>query len=236
MRQELLGEIGTTNVLYQLLSDACQERDEAREQLKRSVSEIIELKKLLNKLSNNSAETSSAVSHFQPNGTQKQEILKGIGSDSMSEPYNNCSDDSSATNSMSRTMFNPNLSDSSGKMLKKSLVQDSGGRFMRMGKFPSKELEVDRASKVIEKLVKGKSLPEKGRLLEAVLDTQPLLETLMITGQLPKWRNPPPLPPSFIANESLVNSKSATSSSFKKRSIGVNIESMEAAGIKKRFH
>ncbi|XVE96821.1 hypothetical protein REPUB_Repub02eG0256000 [Reevesia pubescens] len=250
IREELLGEIGmhqeTANVLYQLLYEACQERDEAREQLKRSMAEISELKKLLNKLlPSNSAETSSAISHIQPDNP-KQEILKGN-----LDMKDTASDDSSATNSMSRTLFTASLTDSSNlALLKKSFVQDSGSR-IQMGRFSSKDLEDNPGSKLIDALVKGKPLPEKGRLLEAVLDTPPLLETLMITGQLPKWRNPPPLPSNIIGNDDhslinqnqrvVINSKSAIPSSqilnYKKCSTSnsINFESLEHADKQNRF-
>ncbi|XVF08034.1 hypothetical protein REPUB_Repub06bG0190600 [Reevesia pubescens] len=245
--REFLGEIGmhqeTTNVLYQLLCDVCLERDEAREQLKRSVAEISELKKLLHKLlPSNSAETSSVVSHLQPE-SRNPKILKGNldikGSDTIS-----AADDGS--NGISRTLFNASLTGSinHGLLKKYSFVQDSGSR-IQMGKFCSKDLGgVNPASKVIDNLVKGKPLPEKGRLLEAVLDTPPLLETLMITGQLPKWRNPPPFPSNLIGNDDhslinqsqgeVINSKSAIPSSqilnYKKCSNNINFESLENAG------
>ncbi|PKA46354.1 hypothetical protein AXF42_Ash021678 [Apostasia shenzhenica] len=48
------------------------------------------------------------------------------------------------------------------------------------------------------RLAKQKPLPEKGRLVEAVIDAGPLLHTLSVGGNLPKWRNPPSLKPSFI--------------------------------------
>uniref|UniRef100_A0A1D1YF17 Membralin n=1 Tax=Anthurium amnicola TaxID=1678845 RepID=A0A1D1YF17_9ARAE len=35
-------------------------------------------------------------------------------------------------------------------------------------------------------------LPEKGRLLEAVVKAGPLLQNLMLAGPLPQWRHPPP--------------------------------------------
>ncbi|KAL5546289.1 hypothetical protein UlMin_005976 [Ulmus minor] len=50
----------------------------------------------------------------------------------------------------------------------------------------------DSGSSVIDSLVRGKTLPEKGRLLEAVMDAGPLLQTLLV-APLPEWRNPPPL-------------------------------------------
>lgn len=37
-----------------------------------------------------------------------------------------------------------------------------------------------------------KPLPEKGKLLEAVMKAGPLLQTLLLAGPLPQWRHPPP--------------------------------------------
>ncbi|TKY48449.1 hypothetical protein E2542_SST25868 [Spatholobus suberectus] len=51
----------------------------------------------------------------------------------------------------------------------------------------------DVANQVIEFLAKGKALPQKGKLLKAVMDAGPLLQTLLVAGPLPTWRNPPPL-------------------------------------------
>jgi len=42
-----------------------------------------------------------------------------------------------------------------------------------------------------------KSLPEKGKLLEAVMKAGPLLQTLLLAGPLPQWRHPPPAMDSF---------------------------------------
>lgn len=35
-------------------------------------------------------------------------------------------------------------------------------------------------------------MPEKGKLLEAVMKAGPLLQTLLLAGPLPQWRHPPP--------------------------------------------
>ncbi|KAL1544415.1 hypothetical protein AAHA92_21270 [Salvia divinorum] len=40
-------------------------------------------------------------------------------------------------------------------------------------------------------LIKG-PLPEKGKLLQAVVKAGPLLQTLLLAGPLPQWRHPPP--------------------------------------------
>ncbi|XP_023520173.1 uncharacterized protein LOC111783474 [Cucurbita pepo subsp. pepo] len=37
-----------------------------------------------------------------------------------------------------------------------------------------------------------KPLPEKGKLLQAVMKAGPLLQTLLLAGPLPQWRHPPP--------------------------------------------
>ncbi|XP_057458725.1 uncharacterized protein LOC130749392 isoform X2 [Lotus japonicus] len=56
-----------------------------------------------------------------------------------------------------------------------------------------KPATIDFESSVIDYLAKGKVLPQKGKLVEAVRDAGSLLETLLVAGPLPKWRNPPPL-------------------------------------------
>ncbi|KAL1558070.1 hypothetical protein AAHA92_08581 [Salvia divinorum] len=60
---------------------------------------------------------------------------------------------------------------------------------------PTSHCAVDRASLVVENLSKGRVLPRKGMLLQAVLQAGPLLQTLMVAGPLPRWRNPPRLQP-----------------------------------------
>ncbi|KAI3450625.1 hypothetical protein Pfo_007290 [Paulownia fortunei] len=38
----------------------------------------------------------------------------------------------------------------------------------------------------------NRPLPEKGKLLQAVMKAGPLLQTLLLAGPLPQWRHPPP--------------------------------------------
>ncbi|KAG6607168.1 uncharacterized protein LOC111452463 [Cucurbita moschata] len=45
--------------------------------------------------------------------------------------------------------------------------------------------------------VPEKPLPEKGKLLQAVMNAGPLLHTLLLAGPLPQWRHPPPPLESF---------------------------------------
>ena len=42
------------------------------------------------------------------------------------------------------------------------------------------------------KLVPKRPLPEKGKLLQAVIEAGPLLKNLLLAGPLPQWQHPPP--------------------------------------------
>ncbi|KAL9247701.1 hypothetical protein vseg_021106 [Gypsophila vaccaria] len=55
------------------------------------------------------------------------------------------------------------------------------------------ENSTDRSTLIIENLAKGRPLPPQGKLLQAVIEAGPLLQTLMVAGSLPRWRNPPGL-------------------------------------------
>ncbi|XP_078429377.1 uncharacterized protein LOC144701441 [Wolffia australiana] len=55
--------------------------------------------------------------------------------------------------------------------------------------------EEDETMEMTGRALPKKDLPERGRLLQAVIEAGPLLETLLVAGSLPKWRNPPPLLP-----------------------------------------
>ncbi|KAJ3679960.1 hypothetical protein LUZ60_016238 [Juncus effusus] len=60
---------------------------------------------------------------------------------------------------------------------------------------PVMELKLDVGNLEEEAVRKG--LPEKGRLVEAVVAAGPLLNTLLLAGPLPRWRHPPPAVRSF---------------------------------------
>ncbi|KAJ8434299.1 hypothetical protein Cgig2_009274 [Carnegiea gigantea] len=51
----------------------------------------------------------------------------------------------------------------------------------------------DRGTATIEGLAKGRPRPEKGKLLQSVMEAGPLLDTLLVAGSLPQWRDPPPM-------------------------------------------
>ncbi|KAF5727401.1 hypothetical protein HS088_TW22G01094 [Tripterygium wilfordii] len=73
--------------------------------------------------------------------------------------------------------------------------------------------KIDRATAVIDNVVKGKTLPQKGKLMQTVMEAGPLLQTLLLAGPLPSWRNPPPMqplqiPPVTIRSSEAVNKNS----------------------------
>ncbi|TKY67158.1 hypothetical protein E2542_SST10050 [Spatholobus suberectus] len=59
---------------------------------------------------------------------------------------------------------------------------------------------------VIDLISADKPLPEKGKLLQAVVKAGPLLQSLLLAGPLPQWRHPPPplesfeIPPVIISS------------------------------------
>eukprot|EP00249_Psilotum_nudum_P010629 c22661_g1_i3 orf=296-1699(+) len=59
-----------------------------------------------------------------------------------------------------------------------------------------------------------KSLPEKGKLLQAVMQAGPLLQTLLLAGPLPQWRYPPPVLDTVEIPRVSISSSSSPSSSI----------------------
>ncbi|EPS62191.1 hypothetical protein M569_12606, partial [Genlisea aurea] len=60
---------------------------------------------------------------------------------------------------------------------------------------PLAPAKVDRESLIIDSIARRRVLPERGQLLEAVLRSGPMLQTLLMAGPLPQWRNPPQIKP-----------------------------------------
>ncbi|KAJ7975003.1 DUF1635 family protein [Quillaja saponaria] len=72
-------------------------------------------------------------------------------------------------------------------------------------------------------LAENKPLPEKGKLLRAVIEAGPLLRTLLLAGPLPQWQHPPPqlnsieIPPVTISSPCLPSQESCTKPCFNKK-------------------
>lgn len=184
--------------LNQLLQVAFQERDQAKDHLKRLFNAIMQ-------------SGLSPVCHVLPNSKLEspQFILPTVGnsclaeSDSLSETYNHRSYVSSSVDSLfdsvspSPDFSNMNLTDSINMdILQQPFVQEyssssSIGLSSELG-------QLDPASALIDRLAMKKPLPEKGKLLKAVIDAGSLLQPLLLAGPLPQWRNPPPPQPLHI--------------------------------------
>ncbi|KHN00964.1 AT-rich binding protein-like [Glycine soja] len=78
---------------------------------------------------------------------------------------------------------------------------------------------------VVLELAEKKPLPEKGKLLKAVVEAGPLLQTLLLAGPLPQWQHPPPqlnsveIPPVAISPQNSSSTKSASFPFNKKRDL-----------------
>ncbi|KAM7527833.1 hypothetical protein LguiB_031243 [Lonicera macranthoides] len=176
--------------LFELVKIACQERDEARDQLQT----------LLNKLISSTPST-----EFFPNPPHETHLLKPVKansskaeSNSLSEPYNYHSHSSSPVDSFFEpgpiSGSTPELTNIIGDSVQVGFV----GPACNNGTISNNMVysgvpKIDQDSLIIENLVKGKALPQQGKLLPAVLEAGPLLQTLLVAGPLPQWRNPPPL-------------------------------------------
>ncbi|KAJ4725884.1 TOX high mobility group box protein, putative (DUF1635) [Melia azedarach] len=181
--------------LLNLLKVACQERDEAKEQLQ----------KLLNKFMPSSAtelhpSIRRHVQHESPLVVPTKANSSITESNSLSETYNPQSHISSPVDSFFDAVSSPdfsniNMADSSNiGFVNQPMVQDYSVS-MSTGLVSSAIPGIDAGTAVIDSIAKGKHLPQQGKLLQAVMEAGPLLQTLLVAGPLPRWRNPPPLQP-----------------------------------------
>ncbi|KAK9280187.1 hypothetical protein L1049_013874 [Liquidambar formosana] len=180
--------------LLHLLKIAYQERDEAKGQLQ----------KLLNKVMPSSPpELLTILPHMQPESPLVKPTRANSSiteSNSHSDTYNHQSHGSSPVDSFFDAVSSPefsnmNMADSSNMgFVNQPFVQEYNGS-ISTGLMSSATPKTDHASLVIDSIAKGKALPQKGKLLQAVMEAGPLLQTLLVAGPLPRWRNPPPLQP-----------------------------------------
>jgi len=155
--------------LLNMLEIAYKERDQAREQLQ------ILVKKLASSNSNMFFEV-------QHNNNNNVVMFQSTKAKSSITESNSPSHVSSPVDSFIEAVSSPEFSnvgvDSHNKyFFNQTLVLD----------------EFDVASRLIDSLANGKVLPQKGKLLDAVINAGPLLQNLVLSGPLPTWKNPPPL-------------------------------------------
>ncbi|KAM1040240.1 hypothetical protein ACFX13_030191 [Malus domestica] len=146
-------------------------------------------------------------------------------SNSLSETYNpQKSHASSSVDSLFDAVSSPefsnmNMAESGCIPLAKQqpLVQEYNG-IVSAGVVSSGMIKPDPASQVIDNFVKGKILPQQGKLLQTVMQAGPLLQTLLVSGPMPRWRNPPPLQPFKIPPVSIQGCEAAAS--FNQKPVG----------------
>lgn len=170
--------------LLNMLEIAYKERDQAREQLQI----------LMKKLASSNSSMFYEVQHN--NNNNNNVVIQSTKAKSSITESNSPSHVSSPVDSFIEAVSSPEFSnvgvDSHNKyFFNQTLVHD----------------EVDVASRLIDSLARGKVLPQKGKLLDAVINAGPLLQNLVLSGPLPTWKNPPPLSsikiPPFVVEEDI---------------------------------
>ncbi|TKY62233.1 hypothetical protein E2542_SST12089 [Spatholobus suberectus] len=195
----------TVKHLYKLLKKVCQERDEARDQLQLLIRNF--------QASSTPAETSSTIPQVDYACLQyktKSSMNSTKVSDSSSKVFSTHSCDLSLSSLLSNEkhssmglLCHTRIADSSNLTLPKQpshIKADMGA---------SRHNMVDSASLVIDKLVCGKPLPQKGRLLQTVTEAGPLLHTLLVAPS-PQWQTPPRLSCSGLALSGTQDNSSST--------------------------
>ncbi|XP_021716224.1 uncharacterized protein LOC110684121 [Chenopodium quinoa] len=180
--------------LLQLLQTAYKERDEAKFQLQK-VQQIM----AFNKPNNNN----NAIDHFIPTTNSSAFLAPPFSPDSplllanfAVTKANSTITDSSSFSLETHTTNNHNNFSHPHSLVSSpaaSSPDSSNNVFSTPPTLSPKPTpkKIDQESLIIANLAKGKALPPKGKLLQAVLESGPLLSTLMVAGSLPQWRNPP---------------------------------------------
>ncbi|XP_044506610.1 uncharacterized protein LOC123226167 isoform X2 [Mangifera indica] len=207
--------------LLKLLKAAYLERDEA----------IDQLQKLRTKLMHSNPiefQPSSILAHVQHESSLAVVPTKANSSitesNSQSDTYNpqlhgSSPGDSFLDAASSPDFSNINMADSRSFTFVNQPFAQEFNSSIPTGLVSSVVTKTDPFTAVLDSLVKGKTLPPKGRLLQSVMEAGPLLKTLLIAGPLPQWRNPPPLqpfriPPLIKGSENIsFNQKPAANSS-----------------------
>lgn len=191
----------TVKHLYKLLKKVCEERDDARDHLQLLMRNLQE---------STPADTNSTIPHacLQYKKT-KPSLNSTKGSDSSSKVFSNHSCD------LSLSTLQANEKHSSMDLLPKQ------PNHIKADMSASRDKMIDSASLVIDKLVCGKSLPQKGKLLQTVTETGPLLHTLLV-APVPQWQNPPPLCSSCLPLSGNKDNSSCTNMNDDKASVNPN--------------
>ncbi|KAM5557544.1 hypothetical protein ABKV19_024762 [Rosa sericea] len=173
-----------TNLLN-LLEVAYKERDEARDQLK----------KIFEKMNPNCTPIDQLPNHVvQPVSPQILMPTTTKENLSLTESNSPSSVDSLFDHAVSSPEFPSIIMPDSSTMGFVHVKQPNAVQQFNLGTTNvTMSAQTDIASEIVNDFAKGKTLPQKGKLMQAVKEAGPLLRTLLIAGPpLPQWRNPPP--------------------------------------------
>ncbi|KAK8544974.1 hypothetical protein V6N12_025830 [Hibiscus sabdariffa] len=171
-----------TDHLLSLLNLAYKERDEAKEQLHLLINKLIPQP---------SSENPLAIAPIANSSVTESNSF----SDPFSNPHSHAC--SSPVDSFFDAVTSPDFSTL-------NFASDSC-KILGFGNQVNVPLvsNIDSATAVINDIAKWRTLPQRGKLLQAVTEAGPLLQTLILSGPLPRWRNPPPLQAFRIPSVSL---------------------------------
>ncbi|KAG2405994.1 uncharacterized protein HKW66_Vig0052490 [Vigna angularis] len=168
----------TVKHLYKLLKKVCQERDEARDQLQLLIRNV---------QAPTPVETTSTIIPQVDQSCLQNKTKPSMNSTKVSYSSSKVLSDHSCDLSLSNLQSNEKHF-STSLMSQTRIVETSNLTL-------SNNIETDMVesdSLAIDKLVCGKPLPQKGRLLQSVTEAGPLLHTLQV-DPVPHWKNPPTL-------------------------------------------
>lgn len=183
---------------FHLLKMTVQERDEARDQLQKLLNKLMTMSS--SKTPNPEFLTTVPLIPLPESPMIKPTRANSsiTESNSLSEPYNYQSQNSSPVESFLEAVSSPELSNINNHIVESShnnlvfVNQSFGHDFVGLSA-TNHAKKFDQVDMILDELVKGKALPQRGNFLQAVLEAGPLLQTLIVAGPLPRWRNPPPL-------------------------------------------
>ncbi|XP_027348557.1 uncharacterized protein LOC113860104 [Abrus precatorius] len=175
--------------LFNMLKMAYQERDEARCELQKLTNKVVpsspnHLQRVFdtqNLLMFPSAKANSSITESDRDSLSHGSPQVDSFFDTLSSPE---------FTKINAVDINNNMG---GGYLNQHLVQDFNFSDFHAFMASSEKPTSDPATAIIDSLAKDRALPQKGKLLQAVIDAGPLLQTVILAGPLPTWRNPPPL-------------------------------------------
>ncbi|XP_010685837.2 uncharacterized protein LOC104900174 [Beta vulgaris subsp. vulgaris] len=211
--------------LLQLLQTTCKERDEAKIQLKK-LQQIMSFNKPNNVITDHIIPT-TFTTPFSPDSPLLTTNFPTKTNSSITE--------SSSFSLETHTTTNNNNNNNNNIVSSPAISSPDSSNIVFSTKQTTKI--VDQQSLIIANLAKGRALPPKGKLLQAVIEAGPLLSTLMVAGSLPQWRNPPGLlthqiPPvnlkgcgGIVTSHSSENTKFCTSQQSQSSNVAPNLYS-----------